>query len=44
MEYGKEFSLFIKACNYYGMMKTGSKNDLTRDALVIGNKLDLSFN
>ena len=42
LKYGKEFALFIKACRYYGMMKK-SKTDMTKDALVIGNNLNLDF-
>lgn len=34
-DYKVEFNLFIKACNFYGMMKTGNNNDLTKDAKVI---------
>jgi hypothetical protein len=38
-DYGISFNLFIKACNAYGMMKTGNHNDISRDAKVIGNNL-----
>lgn len=37
-EYGVSFNLFIKACNAYGMMKTGNTNDISNDAKVIGNQ------
>jgi len=34
-----DFNLFLKACHFYGMMKTGSTNDLARDAEVIKHNL-----
>jgi hypothetical protein len=42
MRYGKEFSLFVKACRHYGMMKK-SKTEMSKDALIIGNNLNMSF-
>lgn len=42
-DYGITFSLFIKACNAYGMMKTGNTNDISRDAKVIGNQLKINL-
>ena len=42
-EYKKDFNLFIKACNSYGLMKTGSKNELAQDAKVIKNNMGLDF-
>lgn len=36
--------VFIKACKYYGLMKSGKgKNEMHKDALVIGNNLNLNF-
>lgn len=37
-----EFHLFIKACNSYGMMKTGSTNEveLNKNAKVIKNNVN----
>jgi len=42
-EYGVTFNLFIKACNAYGMMKTGNTNDISRDAQVISNNLKVNL-
>ena len=41
MKFGKEFMLFIKACRYYGLMKD-SRNQMNKDAKVIGNQFDLN--
>ena len=50
MKYGKEFMLFIKAARHYGLMKSDGKmggkddkSDLNRDALVIGDNLNLDM-
>lgn len=42
-EYGVSFNLFIKACNSYGMMKTGNTNDISKDAKVIANQFNKSM-
>lgn len=41
-EYDIEFHLFIKGCNSYGMMKTGSYNEieLNKNAKVIKNNIN----
>ena len=40
-KYGKDFKLFLKACQHYGLIRVGSRTQLARDALVIGNNLGL---
>jgi len=41
-EYGTPFHLFLKGCNSYGMMKTGSTNEveLNKNAKVIKNNIN----
>lgn len=41
MKYGKDFKLFLKACQHYGLIRVGSRTQLAKDALVIGNNLGI---
>jgi len=41
-KFGKlEFMLFIKACRYYGLMSPSGKNEMSRDAMVIANNVNV---
>ena len=43
-KFGKlEFMVFIKAARYYGLMGTKDKNEVNRDAAVIGNNLGIKL-
>lgn len=39
-KYGKDFKLFLKACNHYNLLKNG-KTAIAKDALVIANNMSL---
>ena len=43
MKYGKDFKLFLKACQHFGLIRVGSRTQLARDALVIGNSVGLEM-
>jgi len=43
MKYGKDFKLFLKACQHFGLIRVGSRTQLARDALVIGNSVGLDM-
>ena len=43
MKYGKDFKLFLKACQHYGLIRVGSRTQLAKDALVIGNNLGMDL-
>ena len=42
-KYGKDFKLFLKACQHFGLIRVGSRTQLAKDALVIGNNLGMDL-